>query len=148
MKKLLYLLLITCLLSCSAQRRVSRIVHNHPELSISDTIKYSHLVIRPFRNALLNMPDSILRTMQPGDSVISVSKKGVTIIVRKKQQSTEIEASVPSDTVSIDTSFVAPKIVVTENNKVKLQKLRIIHVVVIIILILVIYAIIRKIIGK
>lgn len=143
-----YLILILLLVSCSAQQRVTRIVNKHPELRISDTINFSQLVIRPGRSALLNMPDSVLQRLQPGDSIIAVSKKGVTIIVRKKPLTTEIEASVTGDTVKVDTSLVVPKIKVVQNERVTIWKLRIAYIVSIILLVVVIYLIIKKILKK
>jgi len=154
MKTLFYFSLFTfifSLLSCSPQQRMTRLVRNNPQLVINDTTRFSRLVIFPARTALYNLPDSLFNRMQPGDSIISVSKKGVTIIVRRNNQSTEIEASVPADTVTVDTTIVTPTVTVIEDikadRKLKMQKLRIIYIVSIIVLLIVITTIIRKVIG-
>lgn len=150
--KFSFLFFTFSLICCSPLQRVSRIVRNHPQLSITDTIKYSKLVIYPARMSVYNIPDSVLARMQPGDSIIAISKKGVTIIIRKKTQATEIEASVPADSIRVDTTFITSSVTVVKddktNRRLTRQKLRIVYIVSIILLIMVIYIVIRKIIGE
>lgn len=155
MKKLLYFSLfvfIFSLFSCSPQQRMTRLVRNNPQLVINDTTRFSRLVIFPSRTALYNLPDSVLNRMQPGDSIITVSKKGVTIIVRRNNQSTEILASVQADSVLVDTTIVTPTVTVIEDKnadrKLKMKKIRIVYIALIIVLLIVVTTIIRKVIGR
>jgi hypothetical protein len=117
------LILFVLLTSCTAQQRINRIISRHPKLVINDTVKYSRLVIYPSRMARLNLPDSVLNRLQPGDSVMVVSKKGITLILRRKNQETDIVASIASDTINVDTMFViSPIKVVRDENVDRRQK--------------------------
>lgn len=147
MKNVMYIICFLMLFACDPQRRISRIVERHPDLVLNDTINYSMLVIHPSRSSLLNMPDSIFSRLLPGDSIISVTKKGITIIVRKKPESTEIGAYVTSDTVKVDTTLVVPKVKVISEDKARILTSRVVYIVSILFLILVIYLILKRVIN-
>ena len=109
-----YLILLTfsfLLFSCSPQKRLHRLVTNHPELSRVDTIKIQDSVIVPGVKVDTVFHASVLK------DTITITKEKLQIRLIEINDTIYLDAIVEPDTVIISKEILVDRIIHTEPKK-------------------------------
>lgn len=93
MKKIINILLISLLLSCSAEKKLAKLVQKHPELVSNDTITITDTIVTSSVKS-----DTILYNQPTTDTVI-IKKEKLTIKYFNTRDSIFIEGKCDPDTI-------------------------------------------------
>jgi hypothetical protein len=121
MKNLRYLTIlfavITITFSCTPQKRLSRLVKLHPELTITDTIKINDTVITTQTRIDTSFHHSSIK------DTITIEKEKLRLQIVEICDTIYIEVEHEADTIVIEKEIPVERIVVQENNEEKIQSL-------------------------
>ena len=95
MKPIYFFLIIFLLLcsACSPQRRLSRLLENHPELTVSDTVRFRDTVAIPAATA-----DTFVDLKTMTDTVI-IEKERLSVKLFKQHDTLYVEGKCAADTI-------------------------------------------------
>lgn len=96
------------LISCSSQKRLARLVKNHPELKTNQTVRLDTVLINPGEDldTTVFTPDS---SISPITWVFPL-KRGSVKLTRINDSTTQLQVSVPADTAKISVVGEVPLI--------------------------------------
>lgn len=105
MKKIIYILFLLLVVSCSPQKRLNRLIDKHPELVQKDTINFKDTIIVPGPTANFNIPFTNFK-----DNIKFEEKNGIKIFYKIEHDTVKINVEVAIDTVYINKKIPIEKI--------------------------------------
>jgi hypothetical protein len=109
--------IITITFSCTPQKRLSRLVALHPELTITDTIKINDTVI----TTQIRIDTAFhLTTIK---DTITIEKEKLRLQIVEIRDTIYIEVEHDADTIVIEREIPVEKFIVQEQNEDKIQSL-------------------------
>jgi len=108
---------ISTTFSCTPQKRLSRLIALHPELTITDTIKINDTVITTKTRIDTSFHHSIIK------DTITIEKEKLKLQIVEILDTIYIEVEHDADTIIIEREIPVERIVVQENNEDKIQSL-------------------------
>jgi hypothetical protein len=108
---------ITITFSCTPQKRLSRLIALHPELTITDTIKINDTVITTQTRIDTSFHNSTIK------DTISIEKEKLKLQIVEILDTIYIEVEHEADTIIIERKIPVERIVVQEDNEDKIQRL-------------------------
>jgi len=111
------LVIITITFSCTPQKRLSRLVALHPELTLADTIKINDTVITTQIRIDTAFHHSIIK------DTITIEKEKLRLQIVEILDTIYIEVEHEADTIVIEKEIPVERIVVQEQNEDKIQSL-------------------------
>lgn len=121
MKKTIYLSILFTVIaisfSCTPQKRLSRLIKNNPELTITDTIKINDTVITTKTRIDTAFHHSILK------DTITIEKEKLRLQIVEISDTIYIEVEHEADTIIIEKEIPVERIVVQNQKKNRIQSL-------------------------
>ena len=105
LKKIIYLIIILLLTSCSPQKRLNRLINKYPELSKTDTIKLIDSVIVPAIKT-----DTFFSSFALKDT-ITITKEKLKIKLVKINDTIYLNAEVEPDTIIFEREIPIKKVI-------------------------------------
>jgi len=123
MRTLAYLVVTSIILigSCSPQARMNRIISNHPELQLNDSVYVKTRLLVPARSAVMSMPMERINNLKNGDT-ISTTTNNITLVIGRVDDSVSFKIRIPASIVEKDTMIPIERINVTRSVKHKKWK--------------------------
>jgi hypothetical protein len=123
MRLAVYLLVSVFLMgSCSAQKRINRIVQRNPGLILTDSIKVTSRILIPERSALMSLPVKRIDNLKSGDTISSMVNN-ISLAIVRRNDSISFHVIVPADTVEKDTMVRIDKIKVIRSDKKRWKRI-------------------------
>lgn len=107
--------------ACSPQARINRIISNHPEIQINDSIRIKTKLKVPARSAAMSMPMERIINLKTGDT-ISATHNNITLVIGRENDSASFDIKVPAIIVEKDTMVRINKIEAVRSVKRKKWK--------------------------
>ena len=108
---------ITITFSCTPQKRLSRLVALHPELTIADTIKINDTVITTKTRIDTAIHHSIIK------DTITIEKEKLRLQIIEIRDTIYIQVEHDADTIIIEKEIPVERIIVQEQNEDKIRNL-------------------------
>ena len=111
MKKQILIFVVLCLMSCSAEVRLNRLLSRHPELKIPDTVIFGDTLIEPMIQA-----DTLLFAGRLDDTVF-IEKDRLEVSIRRIHDTLYIRGKCKADTLIIIRKIPVEKIRIVKPDK-------------------------------
>lgn len=116
MKKIIIAILVLVIVaSCSPQKRLTRLINRHPELSRTDTMTLRDTI----RTRTIQADTVFLWSQLNRTDTVTLEKDRLKIQLIKKTDSLQIESKCEGDTIFFETKIPVEKVVNVSAKKVK-----------------------------
>lgn len=111
MKKKILIFVVLCLVSCSAEVRLNRLLERHPWLKIPDTVVFRDTLIEPMIQA-----DTLFLPYRVDDTMV-IEKDRLEVRIRRIHDTLYIRGKCKSDTLVITRKIPVEKIRIIQPDK-------------------------------